>query len=484
MALELTELHALAPEIFLAAAACVVLLVDVFIDDRYRLTTYGLALASLVGTAAMTLWGSGTGDVQVLMSGGYVRDPMSDALKLATCGIALMAFVYAKDYLRDRDLLKGEYFVMGLFAVLGMLVMISANGFLTLYLGLELLSLCLFALVAFDRDSVRGAEAAVKYFVLGALSSGMLLYGISIVYGVTGALDFPGVAEALSKADSAGDTALLFSLVFIVIGVAFKFGAVPFHMWVPDVYHGAPAPVTLFLSSAPKIAAFALAIRVLVEGLVGLEGGLDGWRGMLIVLAILSMGLGNVAAIAQSNVKRMLAYSTIGHMGFIFLGLLTVNADGYAAAMFYAIVYAIMAAGGFGLLSMLSRKGFEAQELDDLKGLNERSPWLAAMMMLIMFSMAGVPPTVGFFAKLFVLEAVVSSGMTWLALVAVFFSIIAAFYYLRVVKVLYFDKPLDDAPIQASIDTRMVMSVNGVAVLLLGLFPAGLLGVCRVAFGV
>jgi len=482
MGFESANLHALAPEIFMASAACAVLLIDIFLKERYRLTTYGLALASLLVTAALALWG-GSGGREVLLSGSYVRDPMSDTLKAATCVIALMGFVYAKDYLRDRDLLKGEYFVMGLFAVLGMLVMISANSFLTLYLGLELLSLCLFALVAFDRDSPTGAEAAVKYFVLGALSSGMLLYGISMVYGVTGSLDFPGVADALAHADRSDDTVLLYGLVFIVIGVAFKFGAVPFHMWVPDVYHGAPAPVTLFLSSAPKIAAFALAIRMLVEGLGDLAGGLDGWRGMLMILAILSMGLGNVAAIAQHNVKRMLAYSTIGHMGFIFIGLLTVSPEGYAAGMFYAIVYALMATGGFGMLTMLSRRGFEAQELDDLKGLNERSPWLAGMMLLIMFSMAGVPPTVGFFAKLFVLEAVISAGMTWLAVVAVFFSIIAAFYYLRVVKVLYFDKPLDNAPIAAGMGPHVVMSANGMAVLLLGLFPAALLAVCRAAFG-
>jgi len=483
MGFDAAHLLGLAPEIFLASAACVVLLIDIFIKERYRLTTYGLALVSLLGTAALTLWGSQE-STEILWSGGYIRDPMSDALKIATCLIAVMAFVYAKDYLRDRDLLKGEYFVMGLFAVLGMLVMISANGFLTLYLGLELLSLCLFALVAFDRDSPRGAEAAVKYFVLGALSSGLLLYGISIIYGVTGALDFPGIAEALVHTDQAKDTVLIFGLVFLVIGVAFKFGAVPFHMWVPDVYHGAPTPVALFLSSAPKIAAFALAIRMLVEGLGGMQGGWEGWQGMLVILAVLSMALGNVVAIAQKNVKRMLAYSTIGHMGFIFLGLLTVDGEGYAAAMFYAIVYALMAAGGFGMLAMLSRKGFEAQELDDLKGLNERSPWLAGMMLLIMFSMAGVPPTVGFFAKLFILESVVSAGMTWLALVAVFFSFIAAFYYLRVIKAMYFDKPLDDAPITASTDTQMVMSINGVAVLLLGLFPAGLLAICRTAFGV
>jgi NADH-quinone oxidoreductase subunit N len=476
-------MQALAPEIFLATAACAVLLIDIFIRERYRMTTYGLALASLVITAALTVW-SGGDSTEILLSGSYIRDPMSDVLKVVTCIVAFMAFVYAKDYLRDRDLLKGEYFVMGLFAVLGMLVMISANGFLTLYLGLELLSLCLFALVAFDRDSPRGAEAAMKYFVLGALSSGLLLYGISIIYGITGALDFPGIAEALEHTSKAADATLVFGLVFLVIGLAFKFGAVPFHMWVPDVYHGAPAPVTLFLGSAPKIAAFALAIRMLVEGLGPLEGGWEGWQGMLIILAVLSMALGNVVAIAQSNVKRMLAYSTIGHMGFIFLGLITLDGEGYAAAMFYAIVYALMAAGGFGLLAMLSRRGFEAQELDDLKGLNERSPWLAGMMLLIMFSMAGVPPTVGFFAKLFILEAVISAGMTWLALVAVFFSIIGAFYYLRVVKVLYFDKPLDQAPLSPSMDAQLVMSGNGLAILLLGLFPAALLAACQAAFGV
>ncbi len=483
MGFDAAHLQGLAPEIFLASAACLVLLIDVFLKDRYRMTTYGLSLVSLAVTAALTIWGSSDA-TEVLWSGGYIRDPMSDALKVAACLVAMLAFVYAKDYLRDRDLFKGEYFVMGLFAVLGGLVMISANGFLTLYLGLELLSLCLFAMVAFDRDSPQGAEAAVKYFVLGALSSGMLLYGISIIYGVTGALDFPSVAQSLMHADQSEDTVLIFGLVFVVIGVAFKFGAVPFHMWVPDVYHGAPTPVALFLSSAPKIAAFGLAIRMLVEGLGGLQGGWEGWQGMLIILAVASMAVGNIVAIAQSNVKRMLAYSTVGHMGFIFLGILTVDVDGYAAAMFYTIVYSLMAAGGFGMLSMLSRKGFDAQEMDDLKGLNERSPWLAFMMLLIMFSMAGVPPTVGFFAKLFIIESVISADMTWLALVAVFFSVIAAFYYLRVVKVLYFDKPVTTAPITASLDTQMAMSLNGVTVLLLGIFPAALLAVCRTAFGV
>jgi NADH-quinone oxidoreductase subunit N len=303
----------------------------------------------------------------------------------------------------------------------------------------------------------------------------MLLYGISMLYGATGALDFQSIAAALQGPDS-NRTVLVFGLVFVVIGIAFKFGAVPFHMWVPDVYHGAPTVVTLFLGSAPKIAAFALAMRVLVDGLGGLHAD---WQGMLVILAVLSLALGNVIAIAQDNIKRMLAYSTISHVGFIFLGLLAGTAEGYTAAMFYAIVYAFMAAGGFGILAMLSREGFDAEQLHDLKGLNERSPWLAGMMLLVMFSMAGVPPTVGFFAKLFVLDAVISVDMVWLALVGVFFSIIGAFYYIRVVKLMYFDKPISDAPILAALDTRIVVSVNGLGMLALGMFPAGLFSACQ-----
>ncbi|MBT8428651.1 MAG: NADH-quinone oxidoreductase subunit NuoN, partial [Gammaproteobacteria bacterium] len=394
--------------------------------------------------------------------------------------VTLFGFVYAKDYLRGQGILRGEYYVLGLFAVLGMMVMISANSFLTVYLGLELLALCLYALVAFNRESKSGAEAAMKYFVLVALASGMLLYGISMVYGATGQLSFPEVAAVIAggKADQ---TVLVFGLVFIVLGVSFKFGAVPFHMWVPDVYQGAPTSVTLFLGSAPKIAAFALAIRLLVDGLGGLVAQ---WQDMLIILAVLSMALGNLVAIAQTNIKRMLAYSTISHVGFIFLGLLSGTEKGFSAAMFYAIVYALTAAGGFGVITMLCRKGFDAENIHDLKGLNDRSPWLAFMMMLILFSMAGVPPTVGFFAKLFVLEAVVSIDLVWLAAVAVFFSIIGAFYYIRAVKVMYFDRPVDDAPLVASMDARVMMSINGLAMLGFGLFPAALLGACRAAFGI
>jgi len=466
------------PEIFLLTATCLILVIDLFLSDRTRLLTYGLTLASLVGAIALTQYAAGP-ERQVILDGSFVRDPMSDVLKTGLLLITLFAFVYAKDYLRGQGILRGEYYVLGLFAVLGMMVMISANSFLIVYLGLELLALCLYALVAFHRDSKRGAEAAMKYFVLGALASGMLLYGISMIYGATGELTFPEVSAVIS-AGRADPTVLVFGLVFVVIGLSFKFGAVPFHMWVPDVYDGAPTAVTLFLGSAPKIAAFALAMRLLVDGMGGL---LAQWQDMLIILAVLSMALGNVVAIAQTNIKRMLAYSTISHVGFIFLGLLAGTDKGYSAAMFYAIVYALTAAGGFGVITMLSRKGFDAENIDDLKGLNDRSPWLAFMMLLILFSMAGVPPTVGFFAKLFVLDAVITVDMVWLAAVAVFFSIIGAFYYIRAVKVMYFDKPADSEPLVASMDTRVMMSINGLAMLWFGLFPAALLGACRAAFG-
>jgi len=473
-----STLQPILPEIFLLSAACLILVIDLFLSERTRLVTYGLSIATLIGTWGL-IYLVGGPDPEVILHDSFVRDPMADVLKAGLVLISVFAFVYAKDYLQAQNMLRGEYFVLSLFAVLGMMVMISANSFLTLYLGLELLALCLYALVAFQRDSAAGSEAAMKYFVLGALASGMLLYGISMVYGATGELTFPEVAAAIAAGDI-DRIVMVFGLVFIVIGVSFKFGAVPFHMWVPDVYHGAPTAVTLFIGSVPKIAAFALAIRLFVDGL---EGLLEQWQGMLVILAILSLALGNVVAVAQTNIKRMLAYSTISHVGFIFLGLLAGTAEGYSAAMFYAIVYALTAAGGFGVIMMLCRRGFDAEEISDLKGLNERSPWLAFMMMLILFSMAGVPPTVGFFAKLFVLDAVVSIDMVWLAVVAVFFSIIGAFYYLRAIKAMYFDKPVDAEPLVASTDAQVMMSINGLAMLGFGLFPATLLGACRAAFG-
>lgn len=474
-----SSLVAILPELVILVTASVVLIADLYTrpeekESNHRLTLIGLVLAMIaVGVV-------GGGAATTAFTESFVRDPMSDLLKGAILFVTILTFVYAKDYMRDRDMWVGEYHVLILFAVLGMLIMVSANGFLTLYLGLELLSLCLYALVAFDRDSKAGAEAAMKYFVLGALGSGMLLYGISMLYGIAGGLSFADVAAAVAER-GAESQILVFGLVFALIGIAFKFGAVPFHMWVPDVYQGAPTPVVLFLSSAPKIAAFAMAARILIEALGGLQAD---WGEILIILSVLSLALGNVVAIVQRNIKRMLAYSTISHVGFIFLGLLAGTQQGYASAMFYSVVYALMSAGAFGVLLMISSKGLDVQELDDLKGLSDRDPWLAAMMALIMFSMAGVPPMVGFVAKLMVLEAVIAQGLVWLALVAVAFSIVGAFYYLRVVKMIYFDKPVDAAPLVTDPSARVAISINGVAILLLGMYPATLFSLCQQAFPV
>ena len=476
---DISNLITVLPELFILTMACVVLVLDLFLKESYRVVSYGLAQITLLLAIPLTLLVGG-GATQVAFDGSYVRDAMGDLLKIGVYVVSIGAFLYAKQYLRDRNLFKGEYYVLGLFAILGMMVMISAGSFLSAYLGLELLSLSLYALVAFDRDSKAGSEAAMKYFVLGAIASGMLLYGISMLYGATGSLGFREVAQALATTGT-DNMVLVFGLVFVVIGLAFKLGAVPFHMWLPDVYHGAPTSVTLFVGSAPKLAAFALAMRLLVDGMNPLQAD---WQGMLVILAVLSMAIGNIVAIAQSNIKRMLAYSTISHVGFILIGILAGTDKGYTAAMFYTIIYALMALGSFGIVILLSRKGFEAEQLDDYKGLNERSPWYAAMMLLLMFSMAGVPPTVGFFAKLFVLDAVIQVDMVWLALVGVFFSIIGAFYYIRIVKLMYFDKPVDDAPLAAvGVDTHVILTLNGVAMLLLGMFPAPLFDLCRAAFG-
>lgn len=477
MQFDADQLLPIVPEIAVLITACLVLVVDLYLRERDKGVNHGLTLIGLL--VAIGLAGLVSGGERVLVLGdNVVRDTLGDVLKVALLIVSLLAFVYARPWLRERGLLAGEYYVLGLLAVLGMLVLIAANSFLTLYLGLELLALCLYALVAFDRDSKAGSEAAMKYFVLGALGSGMLLYGMSMIYGATGSIELGAVAKAVSEQGTENNI-LVFGIVFLVIGIGFKFGAVPFHMWVPDIYHGGPTPVVLLLSSAPKIAAFALAIRLLVDGMGSLH---PDWQGMLLILAVLSMAVGNLLAIAQTNIKRMLAYSTISHVGFLFLGLLAGSAQGYASAMFYAIVYALMAAGAFGILIILSRQGFDAEHLDDLKGLNDRDSWYAALMAILMFSMAGVPPTVGFMAKLLVLEAVVRVDLVWLAVVAVVFSIIGAFYYLRVVKLIYFDKPTTDAPLLVSGGVRVAMTINGLAILLLGLFPAALLGLCQGAF--
>jgi NADH-quinone oxidoreductase subunit N len=376
--------------------------------------------------------------------------------------------------LRERGIYRGEYYVLGLFALLGIMVMISAFSLLTMYLGLEMLSLALYAMVAFDRESPIAAEAAMKYFVLGAIASGILLYGMSILYGVTGSLRLDQLATKLMASDP-GQWSVLLGLVFILVGVAFKFGAVPFHMWLPDVYQGAPTSVTLFIGTAPKIAAFAMAIRLLVEGL-GPEAAT--WQPMLTVLAVLSLAVGNILAIAQTNIKRMLAYSTIAHVGFILLGLVAGNQAGREAALFYTLIYVIMAAGAFGMVILMSRTGFEADRLDDYKGLNARSPWFAGIMLFLMFSLTGVPPFAGFFAKWTILAALVDAGKIWLAAVAVLFSVIGAFYYLRIVRLMYFDQGLDRTAPEAGLDLRILLSLNGLVLLALGLFPDWLLRMC------
>jgi NADH-quinone oxidoreductase subunit N len=464
-----------APEIFLLLALSAILIADLFIAQEKRATTYLLTQLALLGTIVVIVATSNPERV-LTFNGMYVDDLLGDTLKVLACIAVALVLVFSRQYLIPRGLFRGEFFVLVLFALLGMMVMISAHSFLTLYLGLELLALSSYALVALQRDSAAATEAAMKYFVLGALASGLLLYGMSMLYGATGSLDIARVSAAISEgAATENRVILVFGLVFVIAGLAFKLGVVPFHMWIPDVYQGAPTAVTLFIGSAPKIAAFAFLMRLLVAGLEPLV--LD-WQGMLVIMSVLSMAIGNITAIAQTNLKRMLAYSTISHMGFLLIGVLAGSQEGYSAAMFYVIAYVIMSLGAFGIMMLLSREGFEAENLDDFKGLNERNSWYAALMLLIMFSMAGIPPTVGFFAKLAVLKAALAAGYVWLVVVAVMLSLIGAFYYLRIVKLMYFDPPQDASPLHAQFDTRVLLSATGLAVLLFGVLPQPLIALC------
>ena len=471
-----------APEIFLVCAISVILVVDVFLPRERRQATFYLTMLSLIGAALCSAW-FGVGERTTLLNGAFVSDPAGNALKLFAYAIVGVVFLYSRDYLVREGLFKGEFFILGLFALLGIMVMISANSLLILYLGLELLSLSLYALVAFDRESSVAAESAMKYFVLGAIASGTLLYGISMLYGVTGTVDIGELAGFFSAAEETSVAALL-GLAFVIVGVAFKFGAVPFHMWLPDVYQGARTPVTLFISTAPKLASFALAWRVMVEGLGGLHGN---WQDMVIVLSVLSLAVGNVAAIAQTNLKRMLAYSTISHVGFILMGFIAGTPQGVSAAMFYTIAYAFMAAAAFGMIILVSREGFEAENIADYKGLNAREPWFAFMMLMVMFSMAGIPLFVGFYAKLVVLESVLNAGLVWLAIVGVFFAVIGAFYYVRVIWFMYFAEAEGEGEPKAALDAstglRIVVSANALLLLGLGLFPGMLLDLCGRVLG-
>jgi NADH-quinone oxidoreductase subunit N len=451
-----------------------------------RSLAYYLSLAALAVCGVITYADYSAGSTVYTFFNMFVSDPMSNLLKLFTYLATGITLIYSRQYASDRGMLSGnlggEFYVLALFSMLGQMVMISGNNMLIIYLGLELMSLSLYALVALRRDHAVSTEAAMKYFILGALASGFLLYGISMLYGATGSLDLTEVAK-VAGSGTANKTILVFGIVFLVAGLAFKLGAVPFHMWVPDVYQGSPTAVTLLLGAAPKLATFAICIRLLVEGLLPMA--ID-WQQMLMFLAVLSLAIGNLTAIAQTNLKRMLAYSTIAQMGFVLLGLVAgvVGADSsnaasaYSAAMYYAITYVLTTLGSFGLVMMLARAGFEAEELADFKGLGKRSPWFAVVMTVLMFSLAGVPPMMGFMAKWSVLQAVVTSGQVWLAIVAVMFSLIGAFYYLRVVKTMWFDEPADTSLIAVPLDMRVALSINGVAIVFLGLVPGGLLGAC------
>ena len=468
------------------AMICVIMIVDLFVKDKKRTPVFVLTQLTLVGAALATA-STSTGQILYTFNNMYVGDLLSDLLKLALYLSVIVVLFYSRRYIQERPAMaKGEYYTLTLFATLGMMVMISANHFLTVYIGIELLSLSLYAMVALNRDSVTSTEAAMKYFVLGALASGLLLYGMSMIYGATGTLEISAVAERLFSAQ-ANKTILGFGIVFLVSGIAFKLGVVPFHMWIPDVYHGAPTSVTLFIGSAPKLAAFAIVIRVLVNGLLVAS---PEWQAMLLILSVLSMAVGNFAAVAQTNLKRMLAYSAISHMGFMLLGMVTgvVGGDAryalnaYSSAMFYVVTYVLTSAGAFGMIMLLARSGFESDEISDFAGLNKRSPWFAAMMMMIMFSMAGIPFFVGFFAKFSVLQAVVATGNLWLAIAAVFFSLVGAYYYLRVVKVMYFDPPpANSARIEASLDVKILLSANALGVAALGIFPQTLMSLCAVS---
>jgi len=467
------DLLTVIPEIIVLSMAMVILILDLFLNQKNRFVIYIMAQITLLVAAYFT-WLGHTSAVGYAFTDMFVNDPLSNVLKLMTLLGAFVMLVYTRQYMQVRNLFKGEYYALLLFAILGMMVMISGQSMLTIYIGLELLSLCLYSLVALNRDNAQSTEAAMKYFVLGALASGLLLYGMSMIYGMTSSLDITAIASVLIDSNTKNPV-LILGLVFIVAGLAFKFGAVPFHMWVPDVYHGAPTSITILISSIPKFAAFAIAIRLLAQGLQPLA--VD-WQDMLLLMAVLSIAIGNITAIAQTNLKRMLAYSAISHIGFVLFGLMSASLNGFASSMFYIIAYVLMTLAGFGMILLLSRSDFEAENLDDLKGLNQRSPWMAFMMLITMFSMAGVPPTLGFYAKFTVLQAALQAGHLWAVVFAVLLAAIGAFYYLRIVRLMYFDTPQDNSVIVAPVDMRAVLSVNALSLLLIGLMPQPVLNAC------
>jgi NADH-quinone oxidoreductase subunit N len=470
-----------APEFWVLVMACVIMLVDLFLSEERRGIIHMLAMLTLVFAGIITMRGDYLVNgmtTATAFQDAFVRDSMGDVLKVFSFVTLALIFTYSKFYLRSFNMFRSDFYTLSLFALLGVMLLISANSLVMIYLGLELISLSIYALVAFNRDSQRGSEAAMKYFVLGSMASGMLLYGMSMVYGATGSLVLGEIAAAIGTQGS-NSLLLVFGLVFVVVGIAFKFGVVPFHMWIPDVYEGAPVATTLLISSIPKLAAFAMAFRFLQSGLGDLH---IHWQGMLQIMALLSIVVGNLAAIMQTNIKRMLAYSTISHMGFVLLGLLPGTAFGFGASMYYVIVYALMSTAAFGMVIMLSSRGIEAEQLDDFKGLNQRNPFYAAIMGIVMFSMAGVPPMVGFFAKWMVIKAAIDAGLLWLAIVAVIFAVMGAFYYLRVIKLMYFDEPENETPITAPVDFGAALTLNGIMIIGLGIFSSSLISICLASF--
>ena len=474
------DLLTVLPEMIILGMAMLILLADLFLKKSDRLAIFLFAQVTLL-LASYATYSTHMPSVSYAFTNMFVDDPLADVLKLMMYLGTSLLFVYTRQYITLRNMFCGEFYALVLFALVGMMMMVSGQNMLTLYIGLELLSLSLYALVALDRDNARATEAAMKYFVLGALASGMLLYGMSMIYGMTGSLNIADIHHALLNAPAPSKdlhAVLILGLVFIVAGLAFKLGAVPFQMWVPDVYEGSPTAITMLIGSVPKLAAFAFVIRILAQGLETLH--VD-WQQMLMIMAVLSIIVGNITAIAQTNLKRMLAYSTISHIGFMLYGLMSANQNGYISSLFYIASYVLITLAGFGMILLLSRKGFEAEKLDDLKGLNQRSPWHAFLMLIVMFSMAGVPPTLGFYAKFTVLQAALAAGYLWLVVFAVLMAVIGAFYYLRVVKLMYFDEPKDHSPIHAPLDMRVVLGVNALGLLVIGLMPERMMEICYYA---
>ena len=474
----LDNIYLATPEIIILVTACTALLADLFLRDRCKSIAFMIAITGLISAAIVSYLFIGQYSV-VIFNGLFISDDVAQVMKLFIFISVFLSFYYSKHYIEERQMPSGDYYLLGLFSTLGMITLVSAHSLLTIYLGLELLSLPLYAMTAIRRTNRDSSEAAMKYFVMGAIASGMLLYGISLLYGATGALDLHDISIAVAKDWKLESGLLSFALVFILAGVGFKLAAMPFHMWVPDVYQGAPTSVTLFIGTAPKIAAIGMALRILN---LGLQDIAMQWQQLILIMALLSAGLGNLFAITQNNIKRLLAYSAISHMGYALFGILAATASGYAAALYYVLVYSIMSASAFGIIILLSRAGVEIENVDDLKGLNKRSPWLAFMLMIVMLSMAGIPPAVGFFTKLLVLKALVDVNMTWVAALGLIFAVIGAFYYLRIIKVMYFDDTEDRTPIVMSKTTKLIYSANCLSLLYLGIFPGALIGVCMNAF--